>query len=428
VADPTLSGHRLDSWKAIADYLHRDVGTARRWEKLGLPVRRVPGGRGRSVFAYTSEIDDWLTSKPSDPPETAPEVPPLRRRPAPTAIAAGLAAAAVIVAGAILWSSRAPQTVPGDLRIDVLPGAVVARDAAGHTAWRHEFPDTHVATPSNVGGQARVILQPVPAVYAATSYRLRRADDGIESGELMRFSGDGRLERRFTFDDMVGVRDRMYGPPWAITTFAAGGPDGEARVALAAHHYVWDPSLVTVLDDAFQRHGTFVHEGWIETLAWTTPTRLLIGGFSHPRDGGMVALIDTADLARGVPPGGPSYFKDCGCGPIAPEILVAMPRSEVNRASGSRFNRAIVQVTTDRVIARTIEVPDTDPPAEAIFEFDTSLMLLNASFSESYRTAHRQLEAKGVLQHPVEQCPDAKGPREIHVWRADTGWRVQTVR
>ncbi|HVZ23327.1 MAG TPA: hypothetical protein VG871_19780, partial [Vicinamibacterales bacterium] len=52
---------RLDSWKAIADYLRRDVATVRRWEKsLGLPVRRVPGGPGHSVFAFTAEVDAWL--------------------------------------------------------------------------------------------------------------------------------------------------------------------------------------------------------------------------------------------------------------------------------------------------------------------------------------------------------------------------------
>lgn len=56
------AGQRLDSWKAIASYLNRDLATARRWEKgLGLPVHRV-GGAGRSVFAYTTEIDAWLRS------------------------------------------------------------------------------------------------------------------------------------------------------------------------------------------------------------------------------------------------------------------------------------------------------------------------------------------------------------------------------
>ena len=37
---------RLDSWKAIAEYLQRTERTVRRWEQeLGLPVRRVSGER-----------------------------------------------------------------------------------------------------------------------------------------------------------------------------------------------------------------------------------------------------------------------------------------------------------------------------------------------------------------------------------------------
>lgn len=62
-------GERLDSWKAIAAYLGRDTGTVRRWERTrGLPVHRVPGGKGSSVFAYKSEIDSWLQSAPQETP------------------------------------------------------------------------------------------------------------------------------------------------------------------------------------------------------------------------------------------------------------------------------------------------------------------------------------------------------------------------
>jgi Tol biopolymer transport system component len=57
----SIDGNRLDSWKAIAQYLGKDVRTAIRWERSkGLPVHRVRGGERRSVFAYTDEIDDWL--------------------------------------------------------------------------------------------------------------------------------------------------------------------------------------------------------------------------------------------------------------------------------------------------------------------------------------------------------------------------------
>lgn len=55
----------LDSWKEIADYLGKDIRTCYRWEKeLGLPVHRIDDKSSRSkVFAYKSEIDQWLKDK-----------------------------------------------------------------------------------------------------------------------------------------------------------------------------------------------------------------------------------------------------------------------------------------------------------------------------------------------------------------------------
>jgi tetratricopeptide (TPR) repeat protein len=58
-----ISNRRLDSWKEIAAFFDRDERTVRRWEKeRALPVHRVPGkGRG-SVYAFTSELAQWLKS------------------------------------------------------------------------------------------------------------------------------------------------------------------------------------------------------------------------------------------------------------------------------------------------------------------------------------------------------------------------------
>jgi TolB-like protein/Flp pilus assembly protein TadD len=57
---------RLDSWKAIANYLNRDVRTVIRWEKeRRMPVHRVPGEKGHGVFALREEIDNWLRSDPN---------------------------------------------------------------------------------------------------------------------------------------------------------------------------------------------------------------------------------------------------------------------------------------------------------------------------------------------------------------------------
>ena len=51
---------RLDSWKAIAEFLGRSLRTVQRWHELnGLPVHHFGGSKG-SVFAFEEEIDAWL--------------------------------------------------------------------------------------------------------------------------------------------------------------------------------------------------------------------------------------------------------------------------------------------------------------------------------------------------------------------------------
>ena len=55
---------RLDSWKEIAAYLHRDVTTVQRWEKReDMPVHRHQHDRMGSVYAFSSELDAWVQSR-----------------------------------------------------------------------------------------------------------------------------------------------------------------------------------------------------------------------------------------------------------------------------------------------------------------------------------------------------------------------------
>jgi hypothetical protein len=159
--------------------------------------------------------------------------------------------------------------------------------------------------------------------------------------------------------------------------------------------------------------------------------RLLIGGFSDAHDGGMVSLVDTARLdAQGPePPGSAHHCDNCGAG--TPLRMIVMPRSEINRLTRSRFNRAVVQVIADRIVVRTIEVPWTSEvpaPAEAIYEFTPNLDLIGASFGQRYWDIHAALEAEGRVDHTKAACPDRDGPREMHTWAPETGWRTIKLR
>jgi Tol biopolymer transport system component len=54
----------LESWKAIAAYLQRDVRTVKRWESSeGLHVHRHRHLAGSTVYAYASELDVWRATR-----------------------------------------------------------------------------------------------------------------------------------------------------------------------------------------------------------------------------------------------------------------------------------------------------------------------------------------------------------------------------
>ena len=138
---------KLLSWKEIASYLVRDVRTVQRWNAdRGLPVHRIPGGKGASVFAYTEELEDWLrrdsqrdilppVSSPDSLPENTLETDEGREVPRPSgsagwskdrvvrlSIALGMAAA--LVFGAVFFSGRGRvrKSPLGDpVRLAVLP-------------------------------------------------------------------------------------------------------------------------------------------------------------------------------------------------------------------------------------------------------------------------------------------------------------------
>src|SRR5688572_23729413 len=137
---PQNGTERLDSWKAIAAYLNRDERTVRRWGRdLGLPVRRVPGGRGTSVFAYAAEIDAWLNaaSPPEPPAAAAGAIAPPRSRRLWIPLTAG---ASLLVAIAAIWQVLDSSAAERGLRVELTPSALVAFDAANTEQWRHAFP------------------------------------------------------------------------------------------------------------------------------------------------------------------------------------------------------------------------------------------------------------------------------------------------
>lgn len=423
---------RLDSWKAIAAYLGRDTGTVRRWERLrGLPVHRVPGGKGSSVFAYKSEIDEWLqSSKEATPAELvarSPAVTVEEPRPSPT-WRWPVASAAIAIVLLVGWWIQQPSASVGETNIAITSDGVTAGTTDGRVLWNHRLDPEWKHALSEVSEQLRVVAGNDPTVYYTTSHRERRSDGLAEGGEFTALTMRGQPRWTFGFDDTLTVGGKPYGPPWGITAFAIFDANDRRRLAVAGHHWTWGPSVVAILDDTGKRLGTYGHDGWIEQLQWLSADRLAVGGFSQSWDAGMVALIDATRLDGRFPERDTAH--QCqSCGAHLPLRLVVMPRTEINLATHSRFNRTILERIADRLIARTVEMPPLGQGvADAIYEFTPALDLVKASFSQRYWEVHDQLFAEKKLDHDRAACPDRDGPRRVHLWSPDSGWTLKHFR
>lgn len=123
---------RLDSWKAVAGYVKRDVRTVQRWEATeGLPIHRRQLSRRGPIYAYKSEIEVWWKAHQpaSKQRQSEPEPAETRRRSAFKRLYPELTIYAVLVVALALSIAKAKQmflnrrhTVPAHLvTIAVLP-------------------------------------------------------------------------------------------------------------------------------------------------------------------------------------------------------------------------------------------------------------------------------------------------------------------
>jgi hypothetical protein len=343
-----------------------------------------------------------------------------------------VAAAAIAVAVmSIAWRTGTARLDATAVSARITLQAIVATDRAGIERWRYPFPEMERPNLPQNGTEVRatVVTGEPAGVMAAIPYRTHVGDDSVLSGQLLWISMAGHLQRTFTFDDRPTFGSGGYSTAWILMDSRIDWSSGARRIAVAAHHYEWWPSVVTVLDEQFRRRGTFINAGWIERVHWLSRDRLIIAGFSNLRDGGMIALLDANALNGQSPAPEGSPFRCTSCGDAAPVKYVVLPRTEVNLVTSSMFNRAVLDVTGDRLVARTIEMPVSIGEAvDALYEFSPSLELIRASFSDRYWEIHRALEAQGKIGHDREHCPDRDGPRAIEVWDAKTGWTTLGTR
>jgi hypothetical protein len=444
---------KLSNWKDIAAFLQRDVRTAQRWEREnGLPIHRVPGAKGHSVYAYPEEINRWFERRQitSDPQllslEEVPEGSDGDRIgmpiPAPTQtlarpswwhryVPAVLVLSTIILAFAlVVWIVRAMHP-PQIARLAFTETGLAAWDASPKLLWTYDFgerlgsnPSTEVFPPIvrtrwSKNGPEEILVVPPLAI----------SEQNLSTDTLYNFSTSGRLLWSHRFDDKVSFAGTVYGPRWLFGALMTLTDGPRPSIWCAVREFPWFPSVVLEMDKNGHPLAHFVNAGHIIGLFHfrnQAGSFVLASGINNEYGSAILAVLPE-DHPSGSSPQTPGSHYSCDdCPEGRPYRYFVFPRSELNRASQYAYDMAWnVLVDDDGIHVMVDELPSTALPMAdwESYNFTSAFQPVSVDVSDHYWVDHRQFSAEGKINHSVKDCPERTQPHTIREWDPENGWR-----
>ena len=474
-------GPRLDSWKAIADYLGRNVRTVTRWYvERGLPVHHVPGGKRSHVFAFAGELDAWLLNHTLAPPFVSSSSPathmhgpaepalPVSVVPSPvSAYHAGITTAYVggeqatqvlafrrfrlpslrwriaLFAGCLLAAAAAVSLAlhPNDshaaeifaIKYDV--DTLVAANPEGRTLWTHRYQNSiftnyfvnrgEGAIPVRIADFFRNGNREVAAIVP-----LHKGPDPEQrnSCELDFFSSHGDLLWKYFPTRKFQFGAHELSGPWFFQDLLVSQSDSQTALWATAGHHTWGDSFVSQIDP---RNGQatlrFVNTGVLYRLnevKTDSGTFLLAGGFNNEWDGGSLAIInENRPFAASPQTAGTRHHYD-SCPPGAPDYYFVFPRSEINRISSVYEDPILdIQIFNEGIQVRKFErLSKGGENIIYVFSKQPPFTLLSVLYDSDYDMLHKQWSAEGKISHSLQDCPERLHPPPIRLWTSSGGW------
>jgi hypothetical protein len=462
----TALGSRLDSWKAIADYLDRNVRTVTRWaHERGMPVHHVPGGKRGAVFAFAQEIDAWLVNhgngtadgkSPSSEEgwaasreesykangDGASAIQAKHRARVFPALQVRLLASKYwrLVLGAILLLvasvsiERFLRTASGHtsqlFSVKFVGDTLEAQDTQGRTVWGHRYGQpfgdlSRMNKETRIADFFRNGDKEVAALVALHSSP--NPEDELQR-EIDFFSSTGKLVWSYRPDRTFRFGDHELKAPWRIEDLLVTEEGGHRALWAVAAHHTWGNAFAVQLDPRTGKDTLrFVNTGSlhrVSELKTKYGAYLLFGGFNNEWDGGSLAIMNEARPFAASPqtPGTRHYCNSCP--PGMPDYYFVFPRTEINRISGVYQNSVLDILFSEGGIEvrkyermgigreNTIYLLSSEPP------FD----LISLRYDSDYDMTHRAWSAEGKLSHSLEDCPERLHPEPVRLWTPSSGW------
>jgi hypothetical protein len=440
------TGDRLDGWKDIASHLRKSVRTAIRWEKeLGLPVRRLQGKAGEVVFAFRSEIDEWLrrhepaerkssggeSSVTVDTPSG--ESPSKRssawaRRPLSVVTLLAAGALALVVVGWLLVKDRNPSGW------QVGRNSLILTNRAGREVCRQTFDfdldPAAYAKPEPRLDQKLVALTDLDGDgrrEAVMRVSVGLSGDQAPEAVLYVFESDCSLRFSYTFDEEIRFgKQAPYGPPFPIVRLLVDSSTTPATIVVVSQHCQRSAAVVRRLS----AHGAVLNQYWtnghvrvVATVPFQGRRLLAVGATNDESRRPSLTLLDLAQESAVVPAADPEQAcSSCQGGPpfahfLFPVNELATRQAHVPYVTEVRRETAdLLRISVEQYRGRLPgDGQVVDSVATVYYTLNKSLDLTDINLGDDYRDALKRAEGLGLMP-PRGQARAEQAIRDVRKW------------
>lgn len=432
----------LTSWKEIAGHLDVTVRTAQLWEKQrGLPVRRMPGPRGR-VYLRIDEYEAWLASadEADGPAREAPGTgaPPGTGTPPGGSAPPDTGAPSAMPPGPTSMRAATPRTwllIAAVAIVSVLLGMLAAPRFSTSMAEGSSAADSRVPTSAYVSGRELIVENAAGEELWRKRFEFEldevRESKGTRGPTVADIDGDGTVEvlfPRITADRVVADVLLCYSAAGdEMWRFRPGRPlendkqefndvyrvghyepvdlgNGRRVIFVAAIHHLYEPTQITLLEVDGRPTAEYWHSGhlghWQENLAFADLDgngikEIYAGGVNNARRSATLVVLDPDTMAGASRD--PHGFQLEGFETDREVARVFFPRSSMN-LSENQYNVANgVFPGPGGIVVGTLELYGITERPGIIYELELDLTLRQIGLSDGFKAMHEKLIRQQVI-------------------------------
>lgn len=402
----------LTSWKEIAEHLRVAVRTAQTWEReKGLPVRRMPGERGR-VSADPAELSRWKAAAlHGNHLWSHPLVVKIY------AVVSTVLLIAAVVHERIYHVGASHERIPSSFRLEWQ--SLVVLDQKGAELWRKTFPETIESaayTGAAMSRHRKIEFVDIDADgRLETLFVYAPANSAKSPSALYCFSSDGEERWNFAPARAKPSNQQPAQPTHVLNDLLVARSDegSEPNVLLLDCQLPGHVARLFVLSARGEMKATYGHRGHLGMLETGDVDdcgvrEVLLGGFAGERQQAELIVLDVPCDRRG--PNGKTLARPPAPLRIKEKAIIVFPRTCVNQRL-EESNRIARIVDNGEVLSVGVSELIEDPEVEAVYQLNRKLLVQTVWFSDALKNLHRTLEAQGLLSHPLtdEEIESFKG-------------------